>query len=101
VPTTTSNEGIPSGDNQGRYTYAEAMARGEPFLSLKLDTKEPMELGAFVGAFTSLANEFERYIKKSYPDLSGEADLYVREVRPGSVRGSRLPRHLLPTWKRR
>jgi hypothetical protein len=44
-----------------------------------------MELGAFVGAFTSLANEFERYIK-SYADLSTEeAELFVRGVRPGSV----------------
>jgi hypothetical protein len=67
------------------------MAKIEPFLSLRLDTEEPMELGAFVGAFTSLANEFERYIK-SYSDLSTEeAELFVREVRPGSVIVDLLP----------
>jgi hypothetical protein len=65
---------------------------GAPFLSLRLDTKEPMELGAFVGAFTSLANEFERYIKRSYPDVSvEEAELFVRKVRRGSVIVELLP----------
>lgn len=86
-----SNDGIPSGDNQERHTYAQAMARGEPHLILELDTKEPMELGAFVGAFTSLASEFERYVKRSHPGLPGEADLYVQQVRPGSVIVEMLP----------
>lgn len=67
------------------------MARREPLISLKLDTKEPMELGSFVGAFASLANEYERYIKESYPDLASQADLYVRQVRRGSVIVDMLP----------
>src|SRR5262249_25994366 len=68
------------------------MAQVEPFLILRLDTKEPIELGAFVGAFTSLANEFERYIKRSYPDVSvEEAELFVRKVRRGSVIVELLP----------
>jgi hypothetical protein len=86
-----SNAGNIPDDNQGRYTYAQAMALGEPLITLTLDTKEPMQLGAFVGAFASLASEYERYIERSHPDLSGEAELYVREVRPGSVVVDMLP----------
>src|SRR5450759_189531 len=72
-------------DNLGRRTYSGAMARGEPHIVLTLDTKEPIELGAFVGAFTSLGNEYERFIRQTNPDLAGEADMYVREVRSGSI----------------
>jgi hypothetical protein len=61
------------------------MPRGEPLITLKLNTTQPIELGDFVGAFTALASEFERYIKQTHPDLTGEAELYVRQVRRGSI----------------
>lgn len=54
-------------------------------MTLKLDTDEPIELANFVGAFTSLANEFERYIENTYPGSSADSRIYVREVRNGSV----------------
>jgi hypothetical protein len=56
-----------------------------PRIILTLDTKEPIELGAFVGAFTSLANEYDRYIRQTEPDLVGEADMFVKEIRSGST----------------
>jgi hypothetical protein len=58
---------------------------------LTLDTKEPMELGAFVGQFTSLGNEFERYIKERHPDLKEEARFFVKEVRAGSTIVEMIP----------
>ena len=61
------------------------MATGKPHIVLTLDTKEPIELGAFVGAFTSLENEYSRFIKQTEPDLAGEADLFVRDIRSGSI----------------
>lgn len=61
------------------------MATGKPHIVLTLDTKEPIELGAFVGAFTSLENEYSRFIKQAEPDLAGEADLFVRDIRSGSI----------------
>ena len=61
------------------------MAAGKPHIVLTLDTKEPIELGAFVGAFTSLENEYGRFIKQTEPDLAGEADLFVRDIRSGSI----------------
>lgn len=75
--------------------YSSIMVRGQPHLTLKLDTKEPIELGAFVGAFTSLANEYDRYIRYTNPDLVGEADMYVRDVRSGSVIADLLPYFVL------
>jgi len=54
-------------------------------LTLKLDTAEPVELGDFVGAFTSLANEFERYIEASHPGLSANPQMFLKEVRSGCI----------------
>lgn len=80
-----------TGDNLERRTYACAMAGGEPHLVLKIDTKAPIEIGAFVGAFSSLGNEYERYIKRTNPDLAGDADIYVQEVRAGCIEASLIP----------
>lgn len=51
-------------DNLGLRSYSAAMARGEPFIVLRLSTQEPIELSAFVGAFAALGDEYERYSAK-------------------------------------
>lgn len=74
------------GDNVGGGgPILTLMVAGKPHIVLTLDTKEPIELGAFVGAFTSLGNEYDRFIKQTEPDLAGEADLFVSKVRSGSI----------------
>ncbi|MGH6735114.1 MAG: hypothetical protein ACRECX_03410 [Methyloceanibacter sp.] len=78
-------------DNLGLRSYAAAMAKGEPFIILRLSTEEPIEIGAFVGAFAALGDEYDRYIKTTNPDLVGVADMYVREVRPGSIEADLIP----------
>lgn len=54
-------------------------------LRLKLDTAEPVELIDFVGAFTSIANEFERYVNATYPGAKSDPRIYIREVRSGCI----------------
>lgn len=61
------------------------MGEQQAFLTLKIDTHEPVEIGDFVGAFTSLANEFERYVQTEYPDAKSEPRMFVREVRYGCI----------------
>ncbi len=65
--------------------YSQVMGGPSAHLTLKLDTAEPIELGDFVGAFTSLANEFERFVAESYPDKKADPTMYVREVRAGCI----------------
>jgi hypothetical protein len=67
------------------------MNGGEPHIILRLETTQPVELGAFVGAFTSLGDEYERFIKATNPELAGEPVMLVREVRPGSIVADLLP----------
>lgn len=80
-----------SGDIATRRTYAEAMDAGDAHIVLTLETSQPIEIGAFVGAFTSLAAEYERFISERSPDLSGKAEIFVREVRAGSIVADLVP----------
>lgn len=65
--------------------YSALMGEQPAHLTLKLDTDEPIELADFVGAFTSIANEFERYVSEQYPGTKADPRMYVREVRHGCV----------------
>lgn len=65
--------------------YSDIMGEHKAHLTLKLDTDEPIELGDFVGAFTSIANEFERFVSEAYPSVKADPKMFVREVRHGSV----------------
>ncbi|MER0238056.1 hypothetical protein [Fulvimarina sp. MAC8] len=61
------------------------MAENPAHLRLKLDTEQPIELSEFVGSFTAIGNQLERYAKERYPDATVEAITYVREVRSGCI----------------
>lgn len=54
-------------------------------IEVVIDTTEPVELGDFVSAFTSIAAQYRRYMRQNHPDLIDDTRIYVREVRPGSI----------------
>ena len=54
-------------------------------LTLYLDTEQPIELSDFLGAFTSVGNQLERYARSTYDGAKVETTTYVKEVRHGSV----------------
>jgi len=58
---------------------------------LNLKTKEPIELGDFVGAFVALGNDYERFTSERGIDDKGEAKIYVKEVRAGSIEADLIP----------
>jgi hypothetical protein len=67
------------------------MERGLPYIQLKVEVDQPLELGDFVGAFTALGAEFERYMRAREAEGDSHAKLYVREVRQGSIVADLLP----------
>lgn len=73
------------GDIPKLPTYAEVMRDEPAHLILTIDTKQPIEVGDFVSAFSSLASQYERFARIQFPDLGKNADMYVREVRAGSI----------------
>lgn len=68
-----------------RISYSQLMGEQKALLTLKLDTDEPVELRDFVGAFTSLANEFERFVEREFPNAHSDPKMFIREVRRGSI----------------
>ncbi|MBB3610976.1 hypothetical protein [Rhizobium sp. BK602] len=65
--------------------YSQLMSEQKALLTLKLDTDEPVELRDFVGTFTSLANEFERFVDHQFPKAHSDPKMFIREVRRGSI----------------
>lgn len=75
----------------GNATYNELMEKSKHFLTLTIDTEEPIELGDFVGAFTALAGEYQRFAKKHSDLISEDATVFVSEVRKGSYIADLVP----------
>ncbi len=59
-------------------------------LTLKIDNSQPIELSDFVGAFTSLAREYRSQIRDN-PDYEDDAQIFVKEVRKGSIIADLMP----------
>src|ERR1700688_3567472 len=71
------------------------MGLEKAFIVLTLDTKNPIEIGNFVSEFTSVASQYEKFVKQRHPDLASEAHIFVKEVKKGSIIVEMIP--FLPT----
>ncbi len=70
---------------------AERVGPGTPFIRLKLNTCEPMDLAEFVGAFTAISSQFEQYVRTGQVDADPDATLYVYDVRDGCIVADLVP----------
>src|SRR5438067_13793853 len=61
------------------------------YIQVRLQTKNPIEIGDFVSEFTSVASQYDKFIRERYPDLTSEAHIYVKQVRRGSIIVELLP----------
>src|SRR5208282_1502608 len=80
-----------SSDNLGEQSYDALMADEPAHLVLNIDTKHPIELGDFVSGFASISNQYDKFIRTYFPELTGDSRMFVREVRPGSIEADLLP----------
>jgi hypothetical protein len=78
-------------DNRYNLSYREYMEHGGAYITLKLDLSEPVEALDFAQAFSSLAVQFDEYLKDNHPDLVGEAKIYITEVKQGSIIVDMIP----------
>ena len=78
-------------DNFGGHSYDVLMAAGAPHIIVTIDTKSPIELGDFVSVFTSLASQYQKFVRTAYPDVGGEAQIFVSQVSPGSIVADLIP----------
>lgn len=61
------------------------MGDKQAHIRLRLGTDEPIALTDFVANFVGLGNQFEKYVAKEHPDLKAESEIYIQEVRSGSI----------------
>jgi hypothetical protein len=59
-------------------------------ITLTINNSQPIELNAFIRAFTSIAKQYQDTVDGN-PDFQGEAEIYVKEVRAGSIIADLLP----------
>lgn len=71
--------------------YAACMVGVSAHIEVVIDVEEPIELGDFVTAFTSISNQYQRYMRQAHPDLKDDATVFVREIRPGSIIADLIP----------
>ena len=67
------------------------MADGQPHIIITIDTKNPIEIGDFVSSFTSVASQYDKFMKENHPDLSGDARILVKEVSRGPMIADLIP----------
>jgi hypothetical protein len=67
------------------------MGDGQTHIIVTLDTKEPIEIGDFATAFTSVASQYNKFMTDNHPEMGGDARVYVKEVRSGSIIADLIP----------
>lgn len=77
-------------DSRKRLTYTQGMDGDGAHIRLKLDTEEPMALTDFVGSFTGLGNQFDRFIASEHPGTKMLSEFFVKEVRVGCIEADLL-----------
>ena len=68
-----------------KFSYKDAMGQDGAHIRLKLDTSQPIALSDFVGEFVGIGAQFEKFVAREYPNLKGESEFYVKEVRAGCI----------------
>lgn len=54
-------------------------------IRLKLDNSQPIAISDFVAQFVGVGSQFEKFIAREYPNLKGESEFFVNEVRAGCI----------------
>jgi hypothetical protein len=78
-------------DNLSRKSYAAFMAGEQPYIRLYIEFEQPIGIADFVGAFSGLSDQYDKYMRANHPDIAPDADLYIKEVRNGSFEADLLP----------
>lgn len=72
-------------------TYSQLMRESNAYLTITLDLEEPVEIVDFAALFAGIGSQFDDYLKRNHPELKGQARMYVKEVRRGSIVADLIP----------
>ncbi len=72
-------------------SYSECVEDAQAYVPVTLDLAEPIELTDFAELFASLAKQFNEYLAANHPNLAGDARIFVKEIRHGSIIADLVP----------
>ncbi len=78
-------------DNYSGRIYDDLMAAGPAHIIVKIDVERPIELGAFISAFTSIASQYDKFVREKHPEVRPEAQIFVKEIKRGSIVADLIP----------
>jgi hypothetical protein len=67
------------------------MDKNSVYIVLRLELDQPAQLDDFVSAFTALSSQYQKFIRDKNPDVSEQAQVYVSEVKKGSIEAELIP----------
>lgn len=71
--------------------YSQLVSDSGAYITVSLDLKQPVEITDFAKLFAALGEQFDEYIAKHHPDISGKAKIFIKEVRKGSIIADIVP----------
>lgn len=72
-------------------SYSSLMEGANSYLTVTLDLSEPVEITDFAAFFSGFGAQFDRYLAEHHPDMKGQAHMFVKEVRKGSIIADLIP----------
>ena len=66
-------------------SYRSAMGEEGAHIRLRLSTESPISLTDFVSNFVGIGNQFEKFVAREYPNHKADSEIFVKEVRDGSI----------------
>lgn len=73
------------------FSYSTAMQGAKSYLTVTLDLAEPVEIADFAALFAGIGSQFDRFLAEQHPEMKGQAHMYVKEVRKGSIVADLIP----------
>lgn len=73
------------------FSYSDYMEGANSYLTVTLDLAEPVEIADFAALFVGIGSQFDRYLADEHPTMKGQAQMYVKEVRKGSIVADLVP----------
>jgi len=68
-----------------KLSYKDTMGDDGAHIRLNIDTREPIALSDFVANFVGIGNQFDKFVARELPELKGDSEIYIKEVRSGSI----------------
>lgn len=74
-----------------KNSYSVLMDATTSYLTVTLDLADPVEISDFAAFFAGIGAQFDRFLQDNHPDIKGTAQMYVKEVRKGSIIADLVP----------